>query len=118
MTRRGSRPAPRGDEWAKPAPSERPTAPSARKASGAAGEPEEAARAAIAHEPRATPSGDKVKLTLTVSLSREQAERLTARAIRKDKNLEALVAEILEATSERCSRSLSDSSPPIARAAI
>lgn len=39
------------------------------------------------------PSGDKVKLTLTVSLSREQAERLAAQA-------KALVAEILEAASE------------------
>ncbi len=50
----------------------------------------------MAHEPWATPSGSKVELTLTVSLSRAQAERLTARAIRKDKNLEALVAEVLE----------------------
>jgi hypothetical protein len=41
-----------------------------------------------------------VKLTLSVSLSREQAERLTARAIREGKNLEALVAEILGAMSE------------------
>jgi len=41
-----------------------------------------------------------VKLVLTVSLSRPQAEKLTARAIRKGKNLEALVAEILEAESE------------------
>jgi len=42
----------------------------------------------------------KVTLTLTVSLSRERAERLTARAIREGKNPEALVAEILEAASE------------------
>ena len=42
-------------------------------------------------------SGKKVKLTLTVFLSREQAERLTARAIRAKKNLAALVTEILEA---------------------
>jgi len=48
----------------------------------------------------ATPSRDRVKLTLTVSLRREQANRLTARAIREGKNLEALAAEILEAASE------------------
>ena len=54
----------------------------------------------MAHEKTATPSGDKVKLTLTVSLSRPQAEKLTARAIREGKNLEALVAELLEAESE------------------
>ncbi len=56
----------------------------------------ETAKLAIAHE--AIPSGEKVKLSLTVYLSREQAERLAARAIREGKNLEALVAEILEGT--------------------
>jgi len=56
----------------------------------------------MAHEARSIPSSpDKVKLTLTVSLSREQAERLTAKAIREGKNLEALVTEILEAVSDR-----------------
>jgi hypothetical protein len=54
------------------------------------------ARAAVAHEATATASREKVKLTLTVFLDREQAERLTARAIREGKNLEGLVAEILE----------------------
>jgi hypothetical protein len=54
----------------------------------------------VAHEARAIPSApDKVKLTLTVFLHRADAERLTARAIREGKNLEALVAEILEADS-------------------
>jgi hypothetical protein len=42
--------------------------------------------------------GGRVKLTLSVTLSRAQAERLTARAIAEGKNLNALVAEILEAT--------------------
>jgi hypothetical protein len=42
-------------------------------------------------------SGKKVKLSLTIFLGREQAERLTARAIRGRKNLAALVTEILEA---------------------
>jgi hypothetical protein len=50
----------------------------------------------MAHEAQASPSGDKVKLPLTISLSRAQAERLTARAIREGKNLDALVADILE----------------------
>jgi len=43
------------------------------------------------------PNGGKVKLTLGVTLSRAQADRLTARAIAEGKNLDALVAEILEA---------------------
>jgi hypothetical protein len=37
-----------------------------------------------------------VKVPLTLTLSRGQVERLTARAIREGKNLDALVAEILE----------------------
>ena len=55
----------------------------------------------MTHETRAIPSApDKVKLTLTVFLNREDAERLTTRAIREGKNLEAMVAEILEAVPE------------------
>jgi hypothetical protein len=57
--------------------------------------PEELARDAIAHEEAAP--GDKVHMTFRVLLSREQAEALAARAIREEKNLETLVAEILEA---------------------
>jgi hypothetical protein len=57
--------------------------------------PEDLARQAMAHKPMSV-SG-KLKLTLTIFLSREQAERLTARAIRGRKNLAALVTEILEA---------------------
>jgi hypothetical protein len=58
--------------------------------------PEDLARKAMARQPTGA-SGKKVKLSLTVFLSREQAERLTARAIRARKNLAALVTEILEA---------------------
>jgi hypothetical protein len=57
--------------------------------------PEDLARKAMAHQPTGA-SGKKVKLSLTVFLSREQAERLTARAIRARKNLAALVGKILE----------------------
>jgi hypothetical protein len=42
--------------------------------------PEDLARKAMAHQPTGA-SGKKVKLSLTVFLSREQAEKLTARAI-------------------------------------
>ena len=50
----------------------------------------------MAHQPKATLSGDKVRLVLNISLRREHAERLTAKGIREGKNLEALVAEILD----------------------
>jgi hypothetical protein len=78
---------------------QKPTRPrAARRAESPSHEPtrQKVARAAIGHEATATPSREKVKLTLTVFLDREQAERLTARAIREGKNLEGLVAEILE----------------------
>lgn len=58
--------------------------------------PESIAHAAVAHEGQVEPGG-KVKLTLGVTLSRAQADRLTARAISEGKNLDALVGEILEA---------------------
>jgi hypothetical protein len=58
--------------------------------------PKELARAATAHDPPAGPSGNKVKVPLTLTLTRANAERLTARAIREGKNLDALVEEILE----------------------
>jgi hypothetical protein len=62
--------------------------------------PDNIARAAVAHEGQAVLGGE-VKLTLRVTLSRAQAERLTARAIGEGKNLNALVAEILEAAPTR-----------------
>ena len=57
--------------------------------------PAELARDAIAHEDEAP--GGKVRMTFRVVLSRDQAEVLAARAIQEEKNLETLVAEILEA---------------------
>jgi hypothetical protein len=41
-----------------------------------------------------------VKLTLTLYVNRQQAEHLAAKAIREGKNLEALIAAILEAAPE------------------
>jgi len=58
--------------------------------------PASIAHAAVAHEGQAEPGG-KVRLTLGVTISRAQADRLAARAISEGKNLDALVAEILEA---------------------
>jgi hypothetical protein len=61
--------------------------------------PEELARDAIAHEEEAP--GGKVRMTFRVMLTRQQAEALAARAIQEEKNLETLVAEILEAAAVR-----------------
>jgi hypothetical protein len=45
-----------------------------------------------------------VKLTFTLDMPRALAEQLSARAIREAKNLEALVAEILERAATNVSR--------------
>jgi hypothetical protein len=42
-----------------------------------------------------------VSYTLTLALPRDVAERLTARAIRESKNVEAVIADILEAEARR-----------------
>ena len=60
--------------------------------------PEERARAAIAKE-EALP-GEKVRLTFRIVLERRLAEALSARAIREEKNLPALVTELLEAAAD------------------
>src|SRR5262245_21606540 len=62
--------------------------------------PEEMARSAIARRPT-TPSGHRVKYTVTMFLRRETAEALTARAIREGKNVPGLMAELIEAECAR-----------------
>ena len=57
--------------------------------------PEELARDAIAHEESVAP--DKVRMTFRVVLKRREAEALAARAIREEKNIATMVAEILAA---------------------
>ena len=56
---------------------------------------EELARDAVAHEKPAP--GDRVEMVFRVRLPKPVAEALTARAVREEKNLVTLVAEILEA---------------------
>lgn len=46
---------------------------------------------------RGVGAGDKVRMTFRVVLPRQAAEALPARAIREEKNIGALVIEILEA---------------------
>jgi hypothetical protein len=61
--------------------------------------PEERARAAIAREEPLP--GDRVRMTFRVVLARQAAETLVARAIREEKNIAALVTEILEAAAAK-----------------
>jgi len=57
------------------------------------------AKDAIAHEEAV--GSDKVRMTFRVILGRRQAEALAARAIREEKNIGALVTQILEAAVKR-----------------
>ena len=57
--------------------------------------PEDLAVRAMANQPTGA-SGKRLKLTMTIYLTRAQAEKLTAQAIRSNKNLAALCSEILE----------------------
>jgi len=59
---------------------------------------EKAARLAIARRAQPAGASDKVRLTLTIALTRRKAEWLSARAIREQKNLDGVVADILEAS--------------------
>ena len=63
-------------------------------------EPEQAATVAIARRAKPSAVPDHVKLMLTLDLPRALAERLSARAIREGKNLDAIVIEILEAAAK------------------
>ena len=93
MARRGAKPDPAVDQ--RELDFTRP--PTSTKPARIPTDIEQAARLAIARRAQRAGTGDKVRLTLTIFLTRDKAERLSARAIREQKNLEAVVAEILEA---------------------
>ena len=58
--------------------------------------PEQIAKVVTAKRPSPVGQPAKVELTLRLVLPRDVAERLTARAIRETRKLEALIQEILE----------------------
>ena len=64
---------------------------------------EPAAAAKLAVTRRAKPSAvpDHVRLVLTLELRRELAEKLSERAIREERNIEAIIIALLEAAAKR-----------------
>ena len=94
MTRRSS-PA----RW--PSAEQLPLEPPPKKPPRAAPDPERAAKIAVAHRTKASSVPGHVRFTLTLEMTRALAERLSARAIRDGKNLEAVVIELLEAGTKR-----------------
>ena len=82
-------------------PARKPKTPKRRASPNTgAGKPlaEELAHDAVAHEKVAP--GDRVEMVFRLRLSKPVAEALTAQAVREEKNLTALVAEILEAAAK------------------
>ena len=59
--------------------------------------PEQIATAAVAKRPAVPGRPDRVEVAFRFTLARALMERLTARAIREGRSVEAVVAEILEA---------------------
>ena len=88
MPRAPRRPAPLPDERqaALPLPAARRKAPT----------PEQLAKTVTDKRPSPAGLPDKAEITLRLSLPRAVLERLTARALREGRKLEALIQEILE----------------------
>ena len=80
---------------------ELPLAAAPKRRSGGVLEPEEAARLAIARRAKPGAPLGYVRLVLTLELRRELAEKLSERAIREERNIEAIVIALLEAAAKR-----------------
>ena|SRR5215467_8204282 len=63
--------------------------------------PEAAARLAIARRAKPSSVPDHVRLVLTLELRRELAEKLSERAIREERNIEAIVIALIEEAAKR-----------------
>ena len=64
-------------------------------------EPEVAARLAIARRAKPSAIPGYVKLLLTLEVRRELAEKLSERAIREERNIEAIVIALIEAAAKK-----------------
>jgi len=64
-------------------------------------EPAVAARLAIARRAKPSPIPDHVRLVLTLELRRELAEKLSLKAIKSERNIEAIVIGLIEAAAKQ-----------------
>ena len=71
------------------------------KPRGTVPEPEEAAELAIARRAKPSPIPDHVRLILTLELRRELAEQLSLKAIKSERNIEAIVIGLIEEAAKR-----------------
>jgi len=80
---------------------ELPLAAASRKRFSTVIEPAAAARRAIARRVRPSPVPDHVRLVLTLELRRELAEKLSLKAIKSERNIEAIIIGLIDAAAKQ-----------------
>jgi len=80
---------------------ELPLAATPRKRLSTVLEPAAAARLAIARRARPSPVPDHVRLVLTLELRRELAEKLSLKAIKSERNIEAIIIGLIGAAAKQ-----------------
>src|SRR5262245_39926514 len=96
VSRRRSAPPARSNEQP-----ELPLAATPRKRLSTILDPTAAAKVAIARRAKLSSVPEHVRLVLTLELRRELAEKLSERAIREERNIEAIVIALIEAAAKR-----------------
>ena len=96
MARRRTRPDRSGVEQP-----ELPLAATPRKRLSTLLEPAAAARLAVARRAKPSAVPDHVRLVLTLELRRELAEKLSLKAIKSERNIEAIVIGLIEAAAKQ-----------------
>ena len=71
-------------------------------------EPAAAARLVVARRAKPSPVPDHVRLVLTLELRRELAEELSLKAIKSERNIEAIVIALIEEAGTRIARAASE----------
>ena len=64
-------------------------------------EPETAARSAVSRRAKPSSIPGYVRLLLTLELRRELAEKLSLKAIKSERNIEAIIIALIEAAAKR-----------------
>ena len=96
MSRRRARPDRSGTNQP-----ELPLAATPRKRLSTVLDPAAAARLAVARRAKPSAVPDHVRLALTLELRRELAEKLSLRAIKSERNLEAIILALIEAAAKK-----------------
>ena len=64
-------------------------------------DPAAAAKVAVARRAKPSPVPDHVRLALTLELRRELAEKLSLKAIKSERNIEAIIIGLIEAAAKQ-----------------